>query len=90
MNILKKFLDVVDNIDLVVFLLCLGTSMCVSLVCFIGFSKISPNAGQAVGIGVVLPAVLVITYFVGPHAGQGACRLHERMDERIWGFAGLA
>ena len=68
MNILEKFVDVIDKIDIEVILLCLGISMCVSLVCFIGFSQISPNTGTAVGLGILLPAVLVITYFIGPLA----------------------
>ena len=68
MSILKKFLDVVENIDLAVFALCLGISACVSLICFIGFSLVSPNTGMAVGLGVLLPAILVITCFIGPQA----------------------
>ena len=68
MNVLKKFVDIIDKIDVEVLILCLGISMCVSLVCFITFSQISPNTGTAVGFGILLPAVLVITYFVGPLA----------------------
>ncbi len=66
MSVLKKFVEILETIDPVVFIMCVGASLCVSLIGFIGFSPISPNTGLAVGLGVFLPAVVVVTYLAGP------------------------